>query len=269
MGIKRVVWGSLFAFTLSAGSVAFADTISGSAGAGFRAWSAADLNQNGHPYWDNTSTDGNKKNVGYFLVNAPTAHLTGAPGPMPYWGYSYNSANDTGGTADLNVFFQRDEQFSTADLKLEVAGDAEVNEFGWYDINQPSVLHPLFGGPDSPPETVTFAPSADYGFYLKDGTSGTFFTQSSLNPKGDTSHQHFAIFEQSAVSGAEVYWLGIEDQTTSELNKAEGGYGDFNDMLIRISAIVPQTESVPEPSAGLLAFLGTALVIGVIRRRRD
>jgi hypothetical protein len=271
MGTAKVVRGGLFTLVVSLllTTVSFADTVVGSASAAFRTWSAADLDQDGKPYWDNPSLDGNKKNVGYFLVNAPTAHLSGAPGPLPFWGKSYNSAADTGGTADPNLYFHRDEQFSIASLELEVAGQSNVNAFGWYDITNPSVLHPLFLGPDSAPDTGTFSPSANYGFYLQAGNEGTFFTQSSLNPTGDKSHQHFTVFEQSAASGAEIYWIGIEDESLSALQGNEGGYGDFNDMLVRISAEVPQTESVPEPSAGLLALFGTLFVAGMLYRRRE
>lgn len=204
------------------------------------------------------------------MVNALSAPLAVAPGAVPFWGNSYDASlggDDTNGTADLNFYFQRDEKFSTASLELEVAARSNVNSFGWYDIADPRVLHPLFLGPDSAPDTDTFSPSANYGFYLKDGNLGTFFTQSSLNPRGDTSHQHFAVFEQSAASGAEVYWIGIEDDSLSQLKGNEGGYGDFNDMLVRIST-VPETACIPEPSAGLLALFGTLLMIGVLYRRR-
>jgi hypothetical protein len=145
---------------------------------------------------------------------------------------------------------------------LEVAANANINEFGWYNIANPSVLHPIFTGPDSAPATDPFTPSAQYGFYLtSDG--GTYYTQSSLNPVGDTNHQHFAVFEQSSTSGAEVYWLGIEDFNLSQFNGAEGGVGDYQDMLVQISAI-----AVPEPSTVALVMSGSLLMLGLRKRRR-
>jgi hypothetical protein len=271
MRITRVVWGCFAIVTFAAGTAVFADTIHGSSGAAFQAWNSSNLTQNGHPYWDNPSQDGYGKNVGFFMVNALTASLPDAPGSVPFWGNSYDSSrggDDTNGTADLNFYFQRDEQFSVASLQLELAGQSNINAFGWYNIADPSVLHQIFSGPDSAPDTNTFSPSADYGFYLQAGNLGTYYTQSSLNPKGDQSHQHFVVFEQSAAAGAEVYWIGIEDQSLSQLGSNEGGYGDFNDMLVRITAEPPQTEDVPEPSAGLLALFGTLFVGGLLYRRR-
>ena len=243
---------------------AIADTISGTAGAAFQSWTAADLNQNGKPYWDNVSLDGSNMNVGFFLVNAPTAPLADAPGALPYWGNTFDSVTDSGGTADLNFTFQRTASFSFASLQLEEAGNADINEFGWYDTTDPSTLHPIFTGPDSAPTTNTFAPSAQYGFYLK-GADGVYHTQSSLNSSDETNHQHFAVFEQSTPNGGQVYWLGMEDLGFSGLNGAEGGMGDYNDMLVRIST---QILTVPEPSTVGLALSGTLLMLCVRRRRR-
>jgi hypothetical protein len=268
MGIQRVVRGitfGLFAGSLFVSVSAFADTISGTAGATFQSWAATNLNQNGKPYWDNVSLDGTNKNVGFFLVNAPTAPLAGAPGALPFWGNTFNSASDSGGTPDLNFTFQRTAASSVANLELEVAGNKNINEFGWYDTTDPAVLHPVFLGPDSAPSTDTFSPSAQYGLYLK-GADGIYYTQSSLNPSGDTVHQHFAVFEQSSTNGTPVYWIGIEDLSVSGLGGDEGGTGDYNDMLVRISALNLQT--VPEPSTTTLVISGTLILLGLRTRRR-
>ena len=201
-------------------------------------------------------------NIGFFLVNAPTAPLAGAPGALPFWGNTFNSSADTGGTPDLNFTFQKDSAFSVASLMLEVAANSNINEFGWYDTTNTSVLHPIFVGGDSAPLTDPFTPSASYGFYLK-GSNGTFYTQSSLDTTGGTSQQHFTVFEQSLTGGAEVYWLGIEDLNAHDQFGGEGGAGDYNDMLVRITAT-----AVPEPSTVMLVLCGTLLMLGLQRFRR-
>jgi hypothetical protein len=263
MGIKQVVWGSIIATSFIAPVAVFADTISGTAGAAFQSWAVTNLNQNSKPYWDNTSLDGSNENIGFFLVNAPTAPLAGAPGALPFWGNTFNSAADTGGSADPSFFFQKNSSFSIASLELEVAANTNINDFGWYDTTNPTVLHTIFaGGSNSPPASGSFTPSANYGFWLK-GDGGTYYTQSSLNPGGDTSHQHFTVFEQSSTNGAEVYWLGIEDFNLSEFHGAEGGVGDYQDMLVRISGV-----AVPEPSTVALVVSSTLLMLGLRRRRR-
>ena len=268
MGIQKVVRGEVlcvFAAALFLPVAALADTISGTAGAAFQSWTSTNLNQNGKPYWDNASLDGTNKNVGFFLVNAPTALLAGAPGALPFWGNTFNLVTDCGGTADLNFTFQKTAASSTASLELELAGNADINEFGWYDTTDPTVLHPIFLGTNSAPTSDVFSPSAQYGLYLK-GAGGTYYTQSSRNPSGDTSHQHFALFQESSATGAESYWIGIEDLGLSGLNGAEGSTGDYNDMLIRIATAAPQV--VPEPSTVVLVLSGTLLVLGLRKRRR-
>ena len=268
MGIKHVRRGFFFAIvalSLLSGTAIFADTIVGSAGAAFQNWTAADLDQDGRPYWDNVSIDGTNQNIGYFMTDAPTAPLSDAPGAVPFWGRAYNSTTDFAGSADPSFYFHNAGSSLTVSLELEDAGNEDINEFGWYNVANPLTLHPLFLGPDSPPDTNTFSPSGNYGFYLT-GSGGTYFTQSSLNPCGDTSHQHFAVFEQSAASGAEVYWIGIEDQTLQQLNGNEGCGGDYNDMVIRLTT--DPAAIVPEPSTATLAVAGLLIMLGLLNRRR-
>ena len=123
------------------------------------------------------------------------------------------------------------------------------------------MLNPIFLGPDSASASNSFTPSAQYGFYLK-GAGGIYYTQSALNPSGDTNHQHFAVFQESSATGAEVYWIGIEDLSVSGLNGAEGTKGDYNDMLVRISAA-----AVPEPSTVMLVLGSSLLMLGLRRSR--
>jgi hypothetical protein len=120
--------------------------------------------------------------------------LAGASGALPFWGNSFNSVSDTGGAADLNFTFTKSANLSLANLDLEVAANPNLNEFGWYNTMAPSVLHPLFLGTNLAPASIEFSPSTQYGFYRK-GSNGVFYTQSSLNPDGDTLHQHFSVFQ--------------------------------------------------------------------------
>jgi hypothetical protein len=209
--------------------------------------------------------DGDNRNIGYYLTDAPTAHLSGAPGALPFWGNTYDSLTDSGSTADSHFFFQKTALSSTVNLEMEMAGASNVNQFGWYDITTPSVLYPLFVGHDSAPATNVFSPSVQYGFYLKTLGGVTFYTQSSLNQSTEVTHQHFAVFEESAISGKEIYWLGIEDSTIAGLGQ-EGYIGDYNDMVIRLSALSPPNE-IPEPSTAVLVLGGLLLLTGWRLRR--
>jgi hypothetical protein len=272
MGTKQVIWGILCLFALFTTTAAFAVLISGSETAAFQDWDAAVLNHNGKPYWDNKSSDGTTKtlkkktNVGFYLIDAPTAPFADAPDALAYWGKPGKSKRKKGGNADLNFLFERTALTNAAVLKLEIDPAADIDEFGWYDPADPSELHPIFLGPDSPVAEDTFTPTAQYGFYLKRGDEATFYTQSSLNPYRDTSHQHFAVFQESATTGAEVYWIAIENRTQRELKKKEGRLGDYNDMLIRISTLSTPLP-VPEPAPEILVLGGISLIILLLTTR--
>jgi len=283
MGIKRVLWGSLFALILCVAPPGWADTISGTGTDTFQIWTKQNLKNNGKPYWDNRSLDGTSKiqkktgNIGFYLTDStedPAYTLEDAPDnplPLPYWGKSIKkSKKKTGGNADLNFVFDRTELTNTAVLALEATPPAlaDHEEFGWYDVSDPLLtLHPILDGSDSPGTNVTFAPSLQYGFYLKIEGQSPFFTQSRLNPYRDTSHQQFVVFEQSLAASNEVYWIGIENSSRLGLRGKEGGLGDYNDMLIRIGT--PSSPPiVPEPSTVMLVLSSTILMIAVRYRRR-
>jgi hypothetical protein len=265
MGLKELSLSGALAVMFSV-APAFSDTISGSGGAGFQSWTTNNLNQSGSPYWDNSSMDGSNRNVGFYLVNAPTAPLPGAPGALPYWGNTFTSNTDSGGTADLSFFFQKDSSSSTAILKLEVAAFSNVNQFGWYDITETTpTLHTLFSGPDAAPTTNNFSPSPQYGFYIQTMGGATYYTQSALNSGGDTNHQHFAVFRESSATGAESYWIGVEDLSVSGFGGNEGNTGDYQDMLIHISVL--PTPGIPEPSTAMLVLSGSLLIFSAARGR--
>jgi hypothetical protein len=274
MVTKRLFCVGLFtSIMLFAIPVNRADTIVGSGTAGFQGWVASDLKNKGKPYWDNKSQDNRdkklqkKSNIGFFLIDESPIPLDDAPDALPYWGKTGKSKKKTGGNADLDFFFQTSAPTNATTLKLEVDPAADIDEFGWYDVKDPSVLHAIFLGPDSPLTTDTFTPSQQYGYYLKRGDQATFYTQSQLNPFKDTLHQHFAVFQESATLSNEVYWIGIENRSRLELKGKEGGLGDYNDMLVRITSVTSPLP-VPEPSTVMLVLSGTLLMVGIRSRRR-
>ena len=77
-------------------------------------------------------------------------------------------------------------------------------------------------------------PGVDYGFYFK-AHSGDYLylTQSSVSTSG-VNFQHFAVF-----NGTEgVYYLGMEDTLRAD-NSGEGRIGDFNDLVVKLTALHP------------------------------
>jgi len=235
-------------------------TMSTCGSCGFQTWSAADLNNNGVPFFDGPSADGGNRNIGHYLTGTggsfTPAELTDSP--MQAVNYYGTPIASTGGAADNYWFHVEPIAGFNGKLVLEIAGLADLNRFGWYKKGDSSASSRtvLLNGAAGPGATVSFTPTADFGFFLESGEGNLFFTESSLNSV--QSWQHFALFSNDS----QKFWMAVEDkQLLGERSAVNGGYryGDFNDLVVRF-------EEVPEPATFGTAAL-TLLALGLMRRR--
>ncbi|MBY0522228.1 MAG: PEP-CTERM sorting domain-containing protein [Gemmataceae bacterium] len=256
--IKSRSWLFALSTLALAASVAQADPIAvtGSSG-GWQNVSSYTIGETGTPFWNQASMDGSQLNVGYFLTktggfagNSASPNLSTSS--LQFWGTGSGGSDSA---EALSTIFA-----VTSALHLEVAGYSGVNEFGWYNTSDAAgseVLHTLFSGPTSPVTTgPTFSPSGSFGLYLKT-VGGTYFSESSRNGAGETTHQHFAIFKDTATG---KLWIGVEDLPLTGTGVENGG--DYNDMVVSLSA-------VPEPSSMALLTLGALSFAGYGLRRRN
>jgi len=169
---------------------------------------------------------------------------------------------------------------SLTTLIIEIAGNSAQNQFGVYDPFDKTLL-PIYPGSDQSypdagdPKAITLsgstitAPSGSlvlknsgtqFGFYLKNESSGTiFYSQSGQN--ASTKDQLVTFQNWTAGSIGSVPLSGFDLILAWEDVLTTGGDRDFNDMLVGLT--------VPEPSTYVAAaLLGIPAIIGFARTTR-
>jgi hypothetical protein len=250
---RRILIFVIAMVTWASSATSYAQSILGSSGAGFQTWTAADLNNNGAPYWDavteNYLGDPTNKNVGFCLTG--TGDCVGiltsvfVPGPIPFWGMTYNSAGDAQGAIDPLVYFKRAGEHLKATLQLQLSSKStEINEFGWFETNKTgSALgpkHRLFQGSGVPPGSLTpdpvgkaviFKPTQYFGYYYSDVSENgcLVYTLSTFTDPSCSDH-NFAVFATKPGSHRNTYVIAGEDPPGCN-------DGDCNLTLVRVAPL--------------------------------
>lgn len=257
--ICRARWRTLAAAAVlwAAAAAAPAQTLIGSAGAGFQTWTTVDLNNNNAPFWDGATVSvftGNpdSKNVGFCLTSngdcVGIASHVHAPGPLPYWGMPYDASADSGGAIDPNVYFHRSHagQMLHATLQIQLSTvPNEINEIGWFETDATGSIagtrHVLFRGGALPPapsnpdpvgKMASFKPTAYFGYYFADVSENSCLAYSlagfTENGNGCAAHS-VVVFSGNHAAAHPTYWIaGIDPPGCND--------GDCNLTLIKVGS---------------------------------
>lgn len=142
------------------------------------------VNENGTVFWDNKSSDGPDKNIGFLLLNDPSfSNLDYLATP------SGGSVNDVTFSSTGTVTF------------TFLGGITSVTQdtVGWYSLSNPGVLHQLAVETEPGGTTVTFNPDGAFGLYATNGSLGQVYNSIAADNIGESgTQQHFAFFLEPA-----------------------------------------------------------------------
>jgi hypothetical protein len=255
----------------------------------------------GTPFFFNTSGDtvngSTNASVGDFL-NASGSFGSPVSG-CPTCGVNYMASNGQMYTQAANspnfaTAFSFIRQAASLSITLLYANSSVNNnaEFGIYDassqsnaLNNHEVVQPI-GALTNLNNMIgqTYNITQNYGLWgvyartcdvnaanqaCPGGNVVTYFSNVAMNGvNGDTpaadaaaTHMHWALFQSG--TNAAVYYLALEDfALTSGTRNVTEGYGDYNDIILRID-----TSGVPEPAT--LSIMGLGLAgLGLLGRRK-
>jgi hypothetical protein len=238
----------------------------------------------GNPFWNNFSTDGANMNVGYYLTGSGGAagFTTNYIGHAASSVYLASAAPPPNENPQTNFNFVREASlinvsvlYTNAGFNQNRPGVGPGTEIGIYDVSNPASRIVLFAAGSlfnpgvgtggvynlnlaATPSASDVGTFASYGFYATvcptAATCQTYFTNSSLNTI-NAGVQRFALFQST--TNALTFYLAFDD---GDVLGAEA-FGDFNDIIIRITTATPEPVSLALVGFGLLAG-------GLVRRYR-
>ena len=142
------------------------------------------IDMNGKPFWDNTSWDGGKKNVGYCIYGGGDCGKAIAPGSQ------FLASKTSPNASAQDVYFTMGPGNVTASVRLNITSATDT--LYWYTIGDQYHLHTIGTGVG----TFAFDPSNSFGLAGYNNQTRQYFFSSDCN---DPSN--FAFFQPTPEPG--------------------------------------------------------------------
>lgn len=141
------------------------------------------LGTNGTPFWNRSSFDGSKMNVGYCIYGGGNCGAGLDPSALYLASANKQSVGNVSFSVDGSVAGEIDIKYA-----------ADHNTLGWYSLAHPSSIHWLTGGVGN---NFSFTPTGDFGLVATNGLGQDFY--SDCGADGSTSQ--FAFFAEAPEPG--------------------------------------------------------------------
>jgi len=189
-------------------------------------------------FWGRSVDEGNRMGYEYIqdLINGQ--------------GYSVNAQN--GYVTNPDPFYLTGQGDSTFTLNLELAGNANSNILGYYQLDGSGnkLYTQIFGGLDSAGVVKSATITGNFGLYLQTKNNDIWYTDRFLN-NNDISAPQGLVYELENNSKWMVAWEDLKFGT---------GDNDYQDMVVTVTA-------TPEPAASALFLIGGMAMFALLRRK--